>query len=87
MGCTRVDLERWLREMHGDAVPSFAGDSIDLSVVGVPVRISVRDAPARSLGMIRFQELEVSFDFAPEAREAGEAWVHAFDRHTQRGGG
>lgn len=87
MGCTRADLERWLREIHGDAVPSFTGDTIDLAVVGVPVRVTVRDAPQRSLGIVSFHELDVSFDFAPGERDAGDAWVRAFDRHTQRGGG
>lgn len=87
MGCTRADLERWLREIHGSAVPPFDNDRIDLSVVGVPVTMRVRDAPPRTLGLIVCRELDVSFEYAPQDRDAADAWITAFDRHTQRGGG
>jgi hypothetical protein len=88
MGCSRADLERWVRELLGSAAPGLRGDDrLDLRPAGVPLSIVVRDAPPRARGLIRFRELDVRFEFAPADREAALAWIGAFDRHTQRGGG
>lgn len=87
MGCTRTDLERWVRELLGPGVPGFRDDRLDLRPAGVPLAIVVRDAPPRALGLIRFRELDVRFEFEPSARAAALAWIAVFDRHTQRGGG
>ena len=87
MGCSREDLLRWSRELLGPSVPGFTSDRIDLSAFGVPVVIAVRDAPGRTLGLIRFRELEVTFEHGADEAAAAHAWIAAFDRHTQRGGG
>jgi hypothetical protein len=47
----------------------------------------VRDAPPRTLGLIELRELDVSFEYAPQDRDAADAWITAFDRYTHRGGG
>ena len=87
MGCSREDLLRWLRELLGPSVPGFTADRLDLSAFGVPVVIAVRDAPVRTLGLVRFRELEVSFEHAGDEAGAAHAWIAVFARHTQRGGG
>lgn len=87
MGCSRADLERWVREMCGPAAAGFVADRLDLAPAGVPVAIVVRDAPPRRLGMVRFRELDVRFEYAPADRDAARRWIAEFDRHTQRGGG
>jgi len=87
MGCSRGDLERWVREMCGPCAPGFAADRLDLHAAGVPLAIVVEDAPPRRLGMVRFRELDVRFEYAPADRERARRWIVEFDRHTQRGGG
>ena len=87
MGCTRADIERWVRELLGPGAPRFEGDRLDLRESGVALRVVVRDAPPRSLGLVRFRELDVSFEYEPADREVARAWIARFDRHTQRGGG
>jgi len=87
MGCSRDDLERWVAELLGPAAGRFVDDRLDLASVGIPVAIVVRDAPERSLGLIRFRELEVGFEYAPQDRAVAREWIARFDRHTQRGGG
>jgi hypothetical protein len=87
MGCSRADLERWVREMCGPGAPGFTGDRLELRPAGVPVAIVVSDAPVRRLGMVRFRELDVRFEYADADRDAARRWIAEFDRHTQRGGG
>lgn len=87
MGCSRADIERWVGELLGPAAGRFESDRLDLRGAGVPLAIVVRDAPARSLGLIRFEEIEVRFEYPPEHREPAREWIARFDRHTQRGGG
>jgi len=87
MGCSRDDLERWVAELLGPGAGRFTGDRLDLAGVGIPIAIVVREAPQRSLGLIRFRELEVRFDYAPQDRAVAREWIARFDRHTQRGGG
>lgn len=87
MGCSRDDLERWLREMLGPAVPAFRDDRLALHAQGVPVTLRVADAPPRRLGLVTFRALDVSFDYAPDDGAAVRAFIARFDRHTQRGGG
>ena len=87
MGCSRADLERWVAEMLGPLAGRFRGDRLELSGAGVPVAIVVRDAPERRLGLVRFRELEVRFEYPPEHAATAREWIARFDRHTQRGGG
>jgi len=87
MGCSRADLERWVAELLGPGVGRFVGDRLDLAAAGVPIAIVVRDLPPRTLGLIRFHELEVRFEYPPEQRAIAREWIARFDRHTQRGGG
>ena len=87
MGCTREEIERWVRELMGAGAAGFVADRLDLAPLGVPVAICVRDAPPRSLGLIRFRELEVHFEYAAEHGARAREWIAHFDRHTQRGGG
>jgi hypothetical protein len=87
MGCSRADLERWIDELMGPGTGRFVEDRMDLRPAGVPLVIAVRDAPVRVLGLVQFRELDVSFDYATQDREAARAWIARFDRHTQRGGG
>ena len=87
MGCSRDDLVRWVGELMGPGSGRFVGDRMDLGHAGVPLAIVVRDAPERVLGLVRFRELEVRFEYAEPDRAAARAWIVRFDRHTQRGGG
>ncbi len=87
MGCTRADLVRWVGEMLGPGAGRFVDDRMDLRSAGVPLAIAVRDAPDRVLGLVRFRELDVRFEYAPQDEAAARAWIARFDRHTQRGGG
>jgi len=87
MGCSRSDLERWVAELMPGLAPSFDGNTLAVPLDGFAVTVSVRDAPPRSLGLIRFRELEVRFDYPQERADEARAWIARFDRHTQRGGG
>lgn len=87
MGCSRADLERWVGEMLGPGAGRFVDDRMEVASAGVPLAIVVRDAPDRVIGLVRFRELEVSFEYAPQDKAAARAWIAGFDRHTQRGGG
>ncbi len=87
MGCSRADIERWVRELMPGRNPRFSADALEIPLDGFSLGLSVRDAPSRSLGLIRFRELEVCFRYPPDRAEAAREWIMAFDRHTQRGGG
>jgi hypothetical protein len=87
MACSRDDLRRWASDLIGRPAGEFRGDRLDLSAAGVPIAIVVRDAPARSIGLVRFHALEVCFEYSPEHAAAARAWIARFDLHTQRGGG
>ena len=87
MGCSRADLERWVGELMGPGLGRFVGDRMELASAGVPLTIVVRDAPERVLGLVRFSELEVRFEYALQDGAAVREWIARFDRHTQRGGG
>lgn len=87
MSATQKDLERWLRDFTGqqslgftDGRMSFAHDSVELTV-----RIDVM--PPRKLGLIKFIDTRVRFEYPPEQAVAVRAWVTKFDHYTQRGGG
>jgi hypothetical protein len=87
MNCSRDDLRRWASDLLGRPAGEFRDDRLDLLAAGVPIALLVRDAPARSFGLVRFHALEVRFDYAPEHAPEAQAWIARFDRHTQRGGG
>ena len=87
MGCSRTDLERWVRELTGLQDRSFLADRLDLSDAGIPVCLVVRELAPRRIGLVSFAQLEVWFDYPPDQADAARDWIRRFDRHTQRGGG
>jgi hypothetical protein len=87
MGCSRADLERWVRELTGLQGRQFQGGRLDLSDAGIPVCIITHELVPRRIGLVSFAQLEVGFEYPASQAEAARDWIRRFDRHTQRGGG
>lgn len=87
MGCSRTDLERWVRELTGLQDRSFLAGRLDLSDTGIPVCLVVRELAPRRIGLVSFAQLELWFDYPSDQADAARDWIRRFDRHTQRGGG
>lgn len=87
MGCSRADLERWLREFTGQPVLQADDEAIRVPVADFEVHVRVSPAPLRRLGLITFRALRVQFIYPPERAAQAREWIRGFDFHTQRGGG
>jgi len=87
MGCSRADLERWLREFTGLPVLQADDHAIRVPVADFMLEVRVSPAPPRRLGLITFRALQVQFVYPTEHAMQARDWIRGFDFHTQRGGG
>jgi hypothetical protein len=87
MGCSRADLERWLREVTGLAAFESGDDWIRVPVADFHIEVRFTPAPPRRLGLVTFRALRVRFKYPPGRAEQAREWIGRFDFHTQRGGG
>jgi hypothetical protein len=87
MGCSRADLQRWVGELTGSPPPDWHDDRLAIALDGWTLTLRAVPLPARRIGLVRLQHLDVRFEYPPPHAEAARAWIAAFDRHTQRGGG
>lgn len=87
MACSRVDLERWLREFTGRDRFETRGEALVLPADGFDLLVTLVVLPPRRLGLVSFHLSRVSFEYPPEHQTAARDWIRRFDFHTQRGGG
>jgi len=87
MGCTREEFLGWLPGAAAGAPIEVLGDLIRIHSGGGEVRIQIRQAPARRLGLLSLPVLRVSMRFQGLQADARGEFLRRFDLFTRRGGG
>jgi hypothetical protein len=87
MGCTRAEFLGWLPGATLHAPLAIDGDLIRVGQDAGEVRIRIRQAPERRLGLIALPVLDVRIRFVGMDAAARTRFLQHFDLYTRRGGG
>jgi hypothetical protein len=87
MGCSRVDVARWLVELTGSDHGLLERGCAELQLDWGVLTIETQAMPPRRVALLRLPQLAVRFRYDPAFRYQARAWITHFDHHTQRGGG
>lgn len=87
MACTQRDMQRWIRGFTSQPDLTFANGRLEFSDRGVDFTVTIEELPVRKLGLVKFRDSKVKFEYPDSQAKSAREWIGVFDRHTQRGGG
>ncbi len=87
MACTVSDMQRWIRGFTDQPNLTFANGKLSFTDGGVDFTVTIEELPVRKLGLVKFRDSKVKFEYPDSQAQQAREWIGVFDHHTQRGGG